>query len=54
MIWQARAGDTVLVKSREMTGRTSNTAVGAEGRRGKDDIKQNTLGLFTYSNGFAL
>jgi hypothetical protein len=37
---QARTGDIVLVKSREMTGREPNTAVVAEGRRGKDDRKQ--------------
>jgi hypothetical protein len=36
---QACTGDIVLVKSREMTGREPNTAVVAEGRRGKDDRK---------------
>ncbi len=40
---QARTGDIVLVKSREMTGREPNTAVVAEGRRCKDDRKQNTV-----------
>jgi hypothetical protein len=39
---QARTGDTVLVKSREMTGRTRTMPL-AGGRRGKDDRKQNTL-----------
>jgi hypothetical protein len=40
----ARIGDTVLVTSREMTGRTQTLhAVVAGGRRGKDDSKQNTL-----------
>jgi hypothetical protein len=38
---QGRTGDTVLVKSREMTDRTTAAVVG--GRRGKDDRKQNTL-----------
>jgi hypothetical protein len=37
MTRQALTGDTVLVKSREMT------QVVAGGRRGKDDGKQNTL-----------
>ncbi len=40
---QARTGDTVLVKSRDMTGWKPNTAVVAGGRRGKDDRKQNAL-----------
>ncbi len=43
---QARTGSTVLVKSREMTGRiqSPNTAEVAGGRRGKDDRKQNMHG----------
>jgi hypothetical protein len=42
---QARIGDTVLVKSREMTGRSQTLPwwLGEEG--GKDDRKQNTLAL---------
>jgi hypothetical protein len=40
MIRQARTGDTVLAKSREMTGRAQYPAVVAGGRRGKDDRKQ--------------
>jgi hypothetical protein len=40
---QARSGDTVLVKSREMTGRSQTLTVVAGGRRGKDDRKQNTV-----------
>jgi hypothetical protein len=44
MIRQARTGDIVLVKSREMTG---GTVVVSEGRRGKDDRKQNTLTRIT-------
>ncbi len=43
---QARApGDIVLVKSREMRGRSQTLllAVVAGGRRGKDDRKQNTV-----------
>ncbi len=43
MVRQARNGDTLLAKSREMTGRTQNTAVVTGGRTGKDDRKQNTL-----------
>ncbi len=39
-IW---AGDTELVKSREMTRSRPNTAVVAGGKKGKDDRKQNTL-----------
>jgi hypothetical protein len=37
---QARIGGTVLVKSREMTGKAQTLAVVAVGRRGKDDRKQ--------------
>jgi hypothetical protein len=37
---QARNGDTVLVKSREMTGRSHPLLAG--GRRGKDVRNQNT------------
>jgi hypothetical protein len=47
MVRQARTGDTVLVKSREMTGGVwwyPNTAV-TGGRRGKDDRKQKKIGL---------
>ncbi len=42
---QARIGDTVLVKSREMTGLgfSQITAIVAGGRRVKDDREQNTL-----------
>jgi hypothetical protein len=41
---QARTGgDTVFVNSREMTGRSSNTAIVVRGEKGKDDRKQNTL-----------
>jgi hypothetical protein len=38
---QARTGDTVLVKSREIIGigTTHNTVVAGRGRRGKDDRK---------------
>jgi hypothetical protein len=36
---QVRTGDTVLVRGREMTGRTPNTAVVAGGRRIKDERK---------------
>jgi hypothetical protein len=39
---QARTRDTLLVKRREMAGR-SKDAVVAGGRRSKDDRKQNTL-----------
>jgi hypothetical protein len=49
MIRQARIGDTVLVKSKEMTGRTQILLV-AGGRRGKDDRKQNTLALLPNTN----
>ncbi len=37
---------TVLVKSREMTGRTETLPVVAERRRGKDDRKQKNIGPF--------
>ncbi len=40
---QARTGDTVFVKSREMTGRKPNTAVVAGGRRVEDDRNPSTL-----------
>ncbi len=40
MIWQARPGDTELVKGREMTGRAQTLPLVAGGRRGKDDGKQ--------------
>ncbi len=40
-----RAGDTVLVKTREMTGRSQTLPWVAGGRRGKDDRKQVTLAL---------
>jgi len=44
MVRQARTGDTVLAKSREMTGRTQTLPwPGGWGRTGKDDRKQNTL-----------
>ncbi len=39
MIRQAHTEDTVLAKSKEMSGTV------AGGRRGKDDRKQNTLAL---------
>ncbi len=42
MVRRAPTGDIVLVKSREMTGRTQKTLL-AGGRRGKEDRKQNTL-----------
>ncbi len=42
MIRQARTEDTVLAKSKEMTGKV----VVARGRRGKDDRKQNILALW--------
>jgi hypothetical protein len=46
---QARTGDTVLVKSREMTDRSQTLPwCMARGRRGKDDRKQNTLALLVY------
>jgi hypothetical protein len=53
MIRQARTGDTVLDKSREMTGRTQTLpwlpiSGGDWGERGKDDRKQNTLDLRTW------
>jgi hypothetical protein len=44
--------DKVLVKSREMTGRTQITAVVAGRRRGKDDRKQNTLTPLDYALGY--
>jgi hypothetical protein len=40
---QAHTGDAVLVKSREMIGRAKTLPRWLGGRRGKDDIKQNTL-----------
>jgi hypothetical protein len=41
---QARIRDTVLVKSREITGKSQKKPCRSGwGRRGKDDIKQNTL-----------
>jgi hypothetical protein len=40
---QAHTGDTVLVKSREMTGMNQTKCRGNWGRRGKDDRKQNAL-----------
>ncbi len=42
VVRQARTGDTLFVKSREMTGRTQTLPL-AGGRRGKDDRKQDTL-----------
>ncbi len=39
---QARTGDTLLVKSREMTDRTQTLRWWLGGRMGKDDRKQNT------------
>jgi hypothetical protein len=45
MIRHARTGDTVLVKSREMGGRTPTLPWWLVGARGKDDRKQNTLAL---------
>jgi hypothetical protein len=43
MIRQARNGGAVLVKIRDMTGRTPALTWLAAGRRGKDDRKQITL-----------
>ncbi len=43
MVRQGRTGDTVLVKSTVMTGRSQKTAMMAGGRKGKDDGKQKTL-----------
>ncbi len=40
---QARNGDTVLAKSREVIGRSQTLPWWPGGRRGKDDRKQNTL-----------
>jgi len=44
MIRQVSTGDTVVVKRREMTGRTQTMPWWLGGRRGKDDRKQNRLG----------
>ncbi len=44
MIRQAHTGNTVLVKSREMTG-WSQTLTWWLGEKGKDDRKQNILAL---------
>ncbi len=56
MIRLARTGDTVLVKIREMTGRTQTLPSMSGGhRRGKDDGKQKRIGsvgvgvLYTYT-----
>jgi hypothetical protein len=40
---QVRTRDTVLVRGKEMTGRSQTPAVVAGGGRGKDDRKLNTL-----------
>ncbi len=40
---QARTGDTMSVKTREMTGRAQTLPWWLGGRRGKDDRKQNTF-----------
>jgi hypothetical protein len=46
---QARTGDRgVLVKGREMTGRTQKLPLVEGGRRGKDDRKQNELAPLRY------
>jgi hypothetical protein len=47
---QARTGDTVLVKSREMTGRSQTLPWWLKGRGGKDDRKQNTLATLACTN----
>ncbi len=47
MIRQARTGDTVFVKSGEMTGRTQTLPWWLRGIRGKDDRKLNTLAPLT-------
>jgi hypothetical protein len=47
---QARNGDTVLVKSREMTGREDpNIAAAARRKRSKDDRKQNIFPPVFYA-----
>jgi hypothetical protein len=48
MARQACTGDTVLVKSREMTGRSKTLQNTAGRRRGKYDRKQNTLAPLAY------
>ncbi len=50
MVRQARIGNTVLVKSREITGSSKTMPWWLGGKKGKGDMKQSTLALLLRIN----